>query len=133
MKTVKIGNAELLYKDTSYKIRGCAFKVYNKLGFGHKESLYQRALAIELTNYKVNFEREKGLPITYEGKKIGIYKPDFVIDNKIILEIKAVEIMPKSYEIQLIYYLKGTGYKLGFLINFGGKTIDIRRRVNNLR
>ena len=120
-----------LYEDISYKIRGCTFNVYNSLGFGHKESIYQKAFAIEFAKIGLNFEKEKTLPIIYEGKRIGTYRPDFVIDNKIIIEIKAVEFMPKSYEIQLIYYLKGTGFRLGFLINFGGIRLDIRRKINS--
>ncbi|MBU4360991.1 GxxExxY protein [Patescibacteria group bacterium] len=118
-----------LYEDISYTIRGCCFKVYNGLGYGHKEIIYQNALAEEFTCQDLFFEREKRLDIFYNNKKIGIYKPDFVIKNKIIVEIKAVEYMPQNYEKQLIYYLKGTNYKLGFLINFGSKNLDIRRRV----
>lgn len=120
---------KLLYKDLSYKIRGCVFKVYNKLGFGHKENVYQKALAIELKKTDLNFEKEKTLPIFYENKKIGTYRPDFVIDDKIIVEIKAVPFMPKTYETQLIYYLKSTKFKLGFLINFGSKNIEIKRKI----
>ncbi|KPJ55340.1 hypothetical protein AMJ47_00510 [Parcubacteria bacterium DG_72] len=120
---------ELLYKDLSYKIRGCAFKIYNNLGFGHKENVYQKALAIEFKKENINFETEKILPVFYEDKKIGIYRPDFVIDNKIIIEIKAVPFMPKTYETQLIYYLKNTNFNLGFLINFGSKNIQIKRKI----
>lgn len=120
---------KLLYEDLSYKIRGCVFDVYNNLGFGHKESVYQKALALELGKLKINFQCEQNLPIVYCDKKIGTYRPDFVIDNKIIIEIKAVPFMPKSYETQLTYYLKGTNYKLGFLINFGSTKLEIRRRV----
>ncbi len=120
---------DFLYEDLSYKIRGCAFKVYNALGFGHKENVYQKALEAELTKDKINFEKEKALSVLYDGKKVGIYKPDFIIDNKIIIELKAVPLMPKDYEVQLTYYLKSTDYKLGFLINFGSGKLDIRRRV----
>ena len=120
---------DFLYEDLSYKIRGCVFNVYNTLGFGHKENVYQAALEIEFEKLKINFEREKILPVLYDGKKVGIYKPDFVIDDKIIVEMKAVPFMLKDYEAQLAYYLKGTNYKLGFLINFGGKKLDIRRRA----
>jgi len=121
---------DFLYEDITYKIRGCTFNVYNNLGFGHKEMIYQRALSKEFKKVNFNFEKEKSLPIIYEGEKVGTYKPDFVVEDKIVIEIKAVEIMPKSYETQLIYYLRGTNYKLGFLINFGGKRLDIRRRIN---
>ena len=120
---------DFFYEGLSYKIRGCAFKVYNTLGFGHKENIYQEALEIEFKNSKINFDKEKALPVIYNGEKVGIYKPDFIIDNRIIIEIKAVPSMPKDYETQLTNYLKGTNYKLGFLINFGNYKLDIRRRV----
>ena len=123
----KVNN--FLYEDLSYKIRGCVFRVYNILGFGHKENVYQKALAAEFKKIGINFEIEKVLPVLYDGKKVGIYKPDLIVDDKIIIELKAVSFMPKNYETQLTYYLKGTNYKLGFLINFGNKRLDIRRRV----
>ena len=65
----------------------------------------------------------------FKGKKVGIYEPDFVVDNKIIIEIKSVLNMPKVFENQLYYYLKGTSYKVGYLVNFGNEHIDIRRRI----
>jgi len=120
---------DFLYEDLSYKIRGCVFKVYNALGFGHKENIYQKALVSEFTKTGINFEKEKVLLVFYNGKQVGIYKPDFIVESKILIETKAVSIMPKSSETQLTYYLKGTNYKLGFLINFGSKKLDIRRRV----
>jgi len=120
---------KLLYNDLSYKIRGCAFKTYNNLGFGHKENIYQKALSIELEESDLIFEKEKTLPIFYENNMIGNYRPDFVVENKIIIEIKAVPFMPKNYETQLIYYLKGANFKLGFLINFGSKKLEIKRRI----
>ena len=120
---------DFLYENLSYKIRGCIFAVYNNLGFGHKEDIYQKALALELKNANLNFSQQTSLSIIYQDNKIGTYRPDFIIDDKIILEIKAVPFMPKSYETQLTYYLKGTNFKLGFIINFGDKKLDIRRRV----
>jgi len=125
--TNKVDN--FLYEDLSYKIRGCAFEVYNQLGFGHKEDIYQKALALEFKKVNLNFTQQANLSIIYQNNKIGTYRPDFIIDDKIILEIKAVPFMPKSYETQLTYYLKGTNYELGFIINFGGTKLDIRRRV----
>lgn len=127
MNERKVSN--FLYEELSYKIRGCAFSVYNVLGFGHKEGVYQKALALELEKKNISFEKEKTIPIYYEGKKVGIYRPDFVIDDKILVELKAVSFMPKDYEIQLTYYLKGSDFSLGFLINFGSNKLDIRRRV----
>ena len=120
---------ELLYKDLAYKIVGCFYNVYNQLGPGYKESIYHKALIIELESNKINFVEEKHLPVVYKNKKVGVYIPDFIIDDKILIELKAVDFMPKLYEEQLYTYLKGTKYRLGYLVNFGSEKIDIRRRI----
>lgn len=119
-----------LHEDLSYKIRGACFIVHNSLGGGHKEGIYQKALAIELEKSGIKFEREKTLNISYENENIGVYRPDFLVNNEIILELKAVDFMPKDYEVQLLHYLNSTKLPLGFLINFGPKKVEIRRRVN---
>ena len=119
-----------LHEDLSYKIRGACFNVHNTLGGGHKEGIYQKALAIEFEKSGIKFEREKSLTISYENENIGVYRPDFIVNGEIVLELKAVDFMPKDYEVQLIHYLKSTKLPLGFLINFGPKKVDIRRRVN---
>ena len=121
--------AKLLYPKLSYQLQGCFFKVYNTLGFGHKEIVYQRALEEEMKTQKVPYKKEENLPIIYENKKVADYRPDFVIDQKIILEVKALEFLPRKVATQLIYYLKGTNYKLGYLVNFGAPKLQIIRRV----
>ena len=120
---------DLLYKDLAYKLVGCFYEVYNQLGPGFKELVYHKALTIEFDLQKIKYEEEKQLTIKYKDKKAGIYVPDFIIENKILVEIKAVEFTPKLYEVQLYYYLKGTNFDLGYLVNFGGQKIDIRRRI----
>lgn len=120
---------DLIYKELSYKIVGCFYKAYNELGPGFKELIYHRALAIELGTQSIPYEEERKIAVQYKGKNIGYYAPDFVIDRKVIIEIKAVDSMPKLYEKQLYYYLKGTDYKLGYIVNFGSEKLDIRRRV----
>lgn len=119
----------LLYEDLSYKIRKCLFDVHNALGAGHKENIYQKALELELAKNDIIFERQKTLDVFYDGRKIGIYRPDFVIDGKIIIEIKATEFNVMNYKRQLIYYLKGTNYQLGFLVNFGTPSLTIERVI----
>lgn len=121
--------ANLLYEELAYKIRGAVFQVYNTLGFGHKESVYAKALSIEFNKKTLPFEREKRLDIVYDGKSVGIYRPDFVIADSIILEIKSLEFMPTHVEKQLIYYLKGTNYRVGLLVNFGGVRLVIKRKI----
>ncbi len=128
MPTRKVSN--FLYEDLSYKVRGAIFNVYNTLGFGHKEGVYQKALALEFEKQRIPFVQEKRLSVVYEGKKVGFYQPDFVVDGKIIIELKAVEFLPRRSMVQLTYYLKGTNHRLGFLVNFGSSKLDIRRRIN---
>lgn len=120
---------KLLYGDLTYKIRGAMFAVHTALGPGHKESLYQKALAKELTERGILFTREKGLDISYKEEKIGVYRPDFIVEDKVIIEIKAIPMLAKNAEAQLSYYLRGTSYELGLLVNFGAKRLDIRRRI----
>ena len=126
--TKKVEN--FLYEDLSYKIRWACFNVHNTLGGGHKEVIYQKALALELEKCGINFEKEKSLTINYDDVKVGVYRPDFVIDKNIIIEIKAVDFMPKDYEVQLLNYLKSTKLSLGFLVNFGPRKVEVRRRIN---
>lgn len=120
---------KILYEDLSYKVRGCLFEVYNELGPGHKEQIYQEALKISFKEKGLNFIEKKRLKIKFKDKEIGIYEPDFIIEDKIIVEIKSVLAMPKVFEKQLYYYLKGSTYKVGYLVNFGSEKIDIKRRI----
>ena len=121
--------SELLYKDLSYKIRGAVFKVYNALGYGHKEIVYQRALAKELDKLDLKYKREPKLRIDYEGDSVGVYRPDFLIENKVIVEIKAARVFPVGLDRQLVNYLKATGYELALAVNFGQSKLFIRRRI----
>ena len=120
---------DFLYKDLSYKVIGCFYDVYNELGPAHKEQVYHEALKISFEEKGIQFEDKKRLKIKFRGKNVGIYEPDFIVDDKIIIEIKSVLNMPKVFENQLYYYLRGTDYKLGYLVNFGNEHIDIRRRI----
>jgi len=110
----------IIYKEESYEIIGACFEVYNELGHGFLEGVYQEALELELKNKKVSFEPQKKLEIFYKGKKLNhYYIPDFVCHDKIILEIKAVKSLTEENKAQLFNYLKITGFKLGILVNFG--------------
>lgn len=122
-------DSELIYADTTYKVRGAIFAVYNTLGSGHKELVYQKALEKEFEEQKIPFKREENLDVKYRNVKVGNYRPDFIIDDKIIVELKAVEFMPKTYENQLIHYLKTTDFQVGLLVNFGQPKLFIKRLV----
>ncbi len=120
---------DFLYSELTYKVRGAIFEVWKKLGPAFKESVYQKALKIEFTNRGIPFESQKQINIIYEEEKIGIYKPDFVINNQILLELKVLPRITMLEEKQIWYYLKGTNYKLALLVNFGSSKLQIKRWI----
>ena len=120
------------YSEDTEKILGCIFDVYHYFGPGFLESVYHKCLRIELTKAGIPFESEKKLKIFYKGEDIGMrFSADIVVDNKIILELKAKDKLTRDDEAQLLHYLKISGYPLGLLINFGGKRkAEVRRFIN---
>jgi GxxExxY protein len=110
----------VIYKEESYKIVGAAFNVYNGLGPGFLEAVYQEALEIEFQRRNIPYEREKELKIQYNGVELKqTYKADFVCYDKIIVELKAVSELEDAHRAQVYNYLHATGLKLGLLLNFG--------------
>ena len=110
----------IIHKEESYKIVGAAFKVYNNLGHGFLEAVYQEALEIEFQRQGIPYEREKELKIQYDGVELKqTYKADFVCFGNIIVELKAVSAIDDTHRSQVYNYLHATGHKLGLLLNFG--------------
>lgn len=120
---------KLIYSDLTYKIRRAMFNVYNNLGFGHKEIVYQRALAKEFTKLGIIYKREPKLKINYDGEILGIYTPDFIVEDKVIIELKSARMFPANLDRQITHYLKVTGYKLALAVNYGQSKLEIRRRI----
>ncbi|MFA7061627.1 MAG: GxxExxY protein [Pedobacter sp.] len=121
--------AEFLHKDTSFQIIAAVYEVHNILGFGFLESVYQKALVKELLLRGLKAEAQKEIIVRYKGEGIGSFYADIVVNDDIILELKALENLTKAHEAQLLNYLKGTGLKLGFLINFGKEKAIYKRMV----
>ncbi len=121
---------EIVHKDLSYKIVEACYEVHNVLGPGFTENIYDEAMSRELARRGVSLERQKSIVVIYKGDKIGEYRLDAVADDKVILEYKAVSELNSVYESQVLSYLKASGLKLGLLINFGGKKVEVRRIVN---
>ena len=120
----------IIYKDESYKIVGAAFNVYNKLGHGFLEAVYQEALEMEFKKQGIPYDREKELKITYDGVELKTtYKADFVCYGKIIVELKAVSYLEDSHRAQVYNYLHATGFKLGLLMNFGNSDELEKERI----
>jgi len=122
---------ELLYKELSYEIQGAAIEVRKNFGVGHKEKLYQNAYAEELESRNIIFEKEKAIQIfsPKTGKKIGTYQPDFIVDKKIIVELKAKYPYPQQMINQLFDYLRNSKYELGYLINFASPKLYFKRLI----
>jgi len=102
--------------DITYRINGAIFEVNRKLGAGFLEKVYQNALMVELAAIKLKAESQVPIVVKYKGVDVGEYFADIVVENQVILELKAVDSLQKIHEAQLLNYLKATGYKIGLLI-----------------
>ena len=117
--------------ELTYKIRGAVFEVYRQLGYGFLETVYQQALMHELLAQGLHVASESELPVYYKGYNIGTYRADLIVEDKVLLELKAQNNLHKSSEAQVINYLKITGLKLGLLINFSWPKATIKRIMHN--
>jgi GxxExxY protein len=118
---------KILYKELSYDIVAAALEVHKNLGPGFTENIYEEALCRELSSRGIAFQRQLSVDIQYKGEDIGRYQLDLLIDNRVVVELKAVTQMPDHFEYRLHAYLKATGKKLGILLNFGKKSLEYKR------
>jgi GxxExxY protein len=118
------------YEEITRKIIGCAMNVHSTLGSGFQELIYQRALAIEMRYTGLTFEREKEMEIFYRGEKIGTRRADFLIENCIMVEIKAVTELKGEHKSQAINYLEAYQIEVGLLLNFGSLSLEYKRLYN---
>ena len=118
------------HSDITEKIIACVYTVYNKLGFGFLEKVYENAPMIELRKAGLHVEQQCPVEIYYEGEIVGDYVADIIVENKIILELKAVDKILDIHEIQLKNYLNAMNIEVGLLINFG-KSVEIKRKFVN--
>ncbi|XAL98239.1 GxxExxY protein [Phycisphaeraceae bacterium D3-23] len=118
-------------EELTRQIIGCAYQVHNTLGGGFMESVYQRAMAIELAKLGLSGLLEKKIPVHYESQLVGEFKADIVVENRVIIELKAVETLAKIYEVQLVNYLVATGIPIGLLINFSPERVDVKRKYRD--
>ena len=119
---------EYKYTDLTDRIIRCFYDVYNKLGYGFLEKVYEKALCIELTQNNLQFEQQYPVVVYYKGHLIGDFVCDLIIENKIIVEIKAVRSLVPVHDAQLLNYLKGTQQEVGLLLNFGPEP-QVRRKA----
>jgi len=123
-------NEEYKYSELTSKIIGCAMQVHSGLGNGFQEVIYQRALAIEMQDTGLAFLREMEMPVYYKGQQIGTRRVDFLVENTVAVELKAIIQLEDVHLAQAINYLEAYDLEIGLLINFGSKSLQFKR-LNN--
>ena len=120
------------YKKITETIIGCAYRVYNKMGFGFLESVYEKCLLIEMRKVGLDMEPQKPITVYYEGKVVGQFIADIIVNDAVIIELKSVRRIIKAHEVQLVNYLVAPGKPVGLILNFGEKKVEIKRKVKDL-
>jgi GxxExxY protein len=120
------------HSDLTEKIIGCAYDVFNTLGAGFLESVYERSLLIELKQAGLDARPQVPLNVYYRESLVGQFFADIIVDQKVVVELKSIESLAKAHEVQLVNYLVATGMPVGLLINFGPDRVEVRRKVRQL-
>ena len=124
---------EILHKELTDEIIDAFFEVYDVQGYGYLERVYQNSLYLELIDRGYKVEAQKEIKIYYKSREVGVYFADLVINDLVILELKAAETLTDSHEAQLVNYLRGTAYEVGYVLNFGPKPEFSRKIFTNDR
>ena len=122
----------MLNQDLTKKIIGCAFTVHNTLGSGFLEKVYEQALILELKASGLSVRSQEPLSVKYRDQIIGEYFADLIVEDQVICELKAVDVLKKAHEVQLVNYLVATGIDVGVLINFGD-SVTVRRKYREYK
>lgn len=120
------------HKELTENIIGCAYNVYNKMGFGFLESVYEKCMLIELHKAGLDVESQKAITVYYENEIVGEFVADIIVNDTIILELKSVRQIINAHEVQLVNYLVATGKPVGLILNFGENKVEIKRKIKNL-
>ena len=122
------GQCSLLRQELSRRVIGAYYDVYGELGYGFVESVYQEAFTIALADRGASVSREPAILVRFRGRSAGLFRPDFIVDNAIVVELKAVRALEPAHEAQLLNYLRACDVEIGLLLNFGPKA-EFRRFV----
>ena len=120
------------HEELTEKIIGSAYNVYNKMGFGFLESVYEKCLLIELGKNGLKVESQKPIIVKYDNEVVGEFKADVIVEDTIILELKSVKQVTQAHEVQLVNYLVATGKPVGLILNFGEQKVEVKRKVKDL-
>ena len=122
-------NKDIVYKEISYKIVGLAMEVHSKLGFGFLEKVYENALMILFEKNEVPAKQQAPVKVYFEGRIVGDYYADILVDDKIILELKSVDKIIDTHRAQVLNYLRATGLRLAIILNFGRSSFEYERFI----
>ena len=120
---------EVVQKELSYEIIGIAMQVYNELGYGFLEKVYENALMLMFKEENIKAEQQKDIKVKFKGSIIGNYIADILVEDRIILELKSVSKLTDKHKAQTVNYLKATGLKLGIILNFSSNSLEFQRVV----
>jgi len=121
------------HEELTRQIIGCAYKVFNKLGFGFLESVYKKAMVIELDKINLKMEQEKPLKVYYDNQVVGDFFIDLFVEQELIVEFKSVQNLTKEHEVQLVNYLNGLQKEIGLLTNLGPNGVEVKRKYRKLK
>ena len=124
-----MGDEKIIEKELVYKINSCVFEVYRELGHGFLERVYEKALLIEFDSQRLKAQAQVPIQVHYKGEIVGDYYADLVVEDKVIIELKAQEHLNKAHDAQLLNYLKATKIEVGLLVNFAYPKATVKRFV----
>jgi len=117
------------HRDTTEQIIGCVYKVYNKMGSGFLESVYERCMCIELEKFGLKVQTQLPITVLYEGQNVGEFFADLCVEDSIIVELKSVRRVIRAHEVQLVNYLTATKTDIGLLLNFAERKVEVKRKT----
>jgi GxxExxY protein len=120
------------HKELTEKIIGCAYRVYNTMGYGFLESVYEKCLVLELRKAGLRAESQHPIRVSYDGEVVGEFVAHIVVRDTVIVELKSVRRLMSAHEVQLVNYLVATGKPVGVILNFGGRKVEVKRKVKDL-
>jgi len=123
----------LSHAEVTDKIIGVYYDVYNELGYGFLESVYEESMAIALRDAGLTVQRQVAVPVLFRGRQVGDFRADLLVENKVLLELKSARTLDRSHEAQLLHYLRATEIEIGLLLNFGEKPQFRRLLFDNER
>ena len=120
------------HEELTRQIIGCAYRVYNSMGHGFLESVYEKCMLIELGKLGLRAVNQHPIQVYYDGQVVGNFEADLFVENAVIVELKAVSALLRIHEVQVVNYLKATGIDVGLLLNFGGQRVEVKRKLRVL-